>query len=98
MNLAVPAAVAVPETAFLDMPGEGAGGFGGFEPPARTGESAMPAARRERRLAEAGGALYPGVGGRVLSEGKGWEYPLTASSDGFRADVRHAAAGTPLGW
>ena len=38
------------------------------------------------------------AGGRVKSEGKGWEYPLTASLGGFRADVRYEAAGAPLGW
>lgn len=29
---------------------------------------------------------------RVQSEGKGWEYPLTASVEGLRADVRYEAA------
>lgn len=35
MNLTVPAAVAALETAFLDMLGEGPGGFGAFESGAR---------------------------------------------------------------
>ncbi|MFQ6859408.1 hypothetical protein [Collinsella sp.] len=38
------------------------------------------------------------AGGRVKSEGKGWEYPLAASLKGFRADVRYEAVGAPLGW
>lgn len=38
------------------------------------------------------------IGRARTIRGKGWEYPHSASLDGFRADVRYEAAGAPLGW
>lgn len=70
----------------------------GFALPARTRESAEPPRRRERRERKLARHLARRAGGRVKSEGKGWEYPLAASLVGFRADVRYEAAGAPLGW
>lgn len=70
----------------------------GFALPARTRESAMPGWRREARERRLSAHLARRAGGRVQSEGKGWEYPLAASLGGFRADVRYEAAGAPLGW
>lgn len=70
----------------------------GFALPPRTRESAESPRRRERRERKLAGHLARQAGGRVKSEGKGWEYPLTASLGGFRADVRYEAAGAPLGW
>lgn len=54
--------------------------------------------RRERRGRKPARHLARRAGGRVKSEGKGWECPLAASLVGFRADVRYEAAGAPLGW
>ena len=70
----------------------------GFGLPARSRETAMSPARREMRERKLARHLARRSGGRVQSEGKGWEYPLTASLGGFRADVRYEAAGAPLGW
>lgn len=70
----------------------------GFALPARTRESAESQRRRERRERKLARHLARRAGGRVKSEGKGWEYPLAASLVGFRADVRYEAAGAPLGW
>ena len=70
----------------------------GFALPPRTRESAESPRRRERRERKLAGHLARQAGGRVKSEGKGWEYPLTASLGGFRADVRYEAAGATLGW
>ena len=70
----------------------------GFGLPARTRETAMSPARREMRERRLAKHLARRSGGRVQSEGKGWEYPHSASLDGFRADVRYEAAGAPLGW
>lgn len=70
----------------------------GFALPPRTRESEQPPRRRERRERKLARHLARQAGGRVKSEGKGWEYPLTASLGGFRADVRYEAAGAPLGW
>lgn len=70
----------------------------GFALPPRTRESAESPRRRERRERKLARHLARRAGGRVKSEGKGWEYPLTASLVGFRTDVRYEAAGAPLGW
>lgn len=70
----------------------------GFALPARTRESTESPRRRERRERKLARHLARRAGGRVKSEGKGWEYPLAASLVGFRADVRYEAAGAPLGW
>lgn len=70
----------------------------GFALPPRTRESEQSPRRRERRERKLARHLARQAGGRVKSEGKGWEYPLTASLGGFRADVRYEAAGAPLGW
>lgn len=64
----------------------------GRDVPRRTrGESLSPKRRRARdeRLAR---VVDPTPGKRVQSEGKGWEYPLTASVEGMRADIRYEAA------
>lgn len=50
---------------------------------------------RERKLAS---HLAHRAGACVQSDGKGWRNSLTASLEGFRADVRYEAAGAPLGW
>lgn len=71
--------------------------YSGFELPARTREesrSPRRAARRDGRLAR---FVASRPGSRVKSEGKGWEYPVSASLAGMRADVRYEAAGCPLG-
>lgn len=70
----------------------------GFALPPRTRESEQSPRRRERRERKLARRLARRAGGRVKSEGKGWEYPLAASLGGFRADVRYEAAGAPLGW
>ena len=70
----------------------------GFAPPARTRESEQSPRRRQRRGRKLARHLARRAGGRVESEGRGWEYPLAASLGGFRADVRYEAAGAPLGW
>jgi len=70
----------------------------GFALPPRTRESEQSPRRRERRERKLARHLARQAGGRVKSEGKGWEYPLAASLGGFRADVRYEAAGAPLGW
>lgn len=70
----------------------------GFALPPRTRESEQSPRRRERRERKLARHLARQAGGRVKSEGKGWEYPLTASLGGFRADVRYEAAGATLGW
>lgn len=70
----------------------------GFALPPRTRESGQSPRRRERRERKLARHLAQQAGGRVKIEGKGWEYPLTASLGGFRADVRYEAAGAPLGW
>lgn len=69
----------------------------GFALPPRTRESGQSPRRRERRERKLARHLAQQAGGRVKIEGKGWEYPLTASLGGFRADVRYEAAGAPLG-
>ena len=64
----------------------------GRELPRRTrGDSLSPRRRRARdeRLAH---MVDPTPSKRVQSEGKGWEYPLTASVEGMRADIRFEAA------
>lgn len=70
----------------------------GFALPPRTRESEQSPRRRQRRERKLAGHLARRAGGRVESEGKGWEYPLAASLKGFRADVRYEAVGAPLGW
>lgn len=70
----------------------------GFALPPRTRESAESPRRREGRERRLAAHLARRAGARVQSEGRGWEYPLTASLEGFRADVRYEAAGAPLGW
>lgn len=52
MNLTVPAAVAALETAFLDMLGEGPGGFGAFESGARSVALSCCAEAMSRALEE----------------------------------------------
>lgn len=69
----------------------------GLAPPPRTREPAMTPGRRERRERKITWRLARLAGARVQSEGKGWEYPLAVSLEGFRADVRYEAAGAPLG-
>lgn len=71
--------------------------YSGFALPGRTREgsrSRRRAARRDERLASFV-ASRPGT--RLESEGKGWEYPVSASLAGMGADVRYEAAGCPLG-
>lgn len=71
--------------------------YSGFPLPARTREgsrSRRRAARRDERLAR---FVASQPGSRVKSEGKGWEYPVSASLGGFMADVRYEGAGCPLG-
>lgn len=70
----------------------------GFALPPRTRESEQSPRRRQRRGRKLARHLARQAGGRVKSEGRGWEYPLAASLGGFRADVRYEAAGAPLGW
>lgn len=70
----------------------------GFALPPRTRESEQSPRRRERRERRLARHLAQQAGGRVKTEGKGWEYPLAASLEGFRADVRYEAVGAPLGW
>lgn len=69
----------------------------GYEVLARTREESRSRARSERRDRRLAAFLDRRAGGRVESEGKGWEYPHTASLDGFRADARYEGAGRPLG-
>ena len=62
--------------------------YSGFELPGRTREgsrSRRRAARRDERLASFV-ASRPGTG--LKSEGKGWEYPVSASLAGMGSDVR----------
>ena len=62
--------------------------YSGFELPGRTREgsrSRRRAARRDERLASFV-ASRPGT--RLKSEGKGWEYPVSASLAGMGSDVR----------
>ena len=69
----------------------------GFGLPRRTREgsrSPRRSARREERLAAYVSAK---PGSRVKCEGKGWEYPVSGSLAGLRADVRYVGAGRPLG-
>lgn len=64
----------------------------GFELPARTREASRSprrAARRDERLARFVSAQ---PGSRVKSEGKGWEYPVSASLSGLASDVRFRAS------
>lgn len=65
-------------------------------PPTRAATPAMTSGRRERRERKIARRLARLAGARVQSEGKGWEYPLAVSLEGFRADVRYEAAGAPL--
>lgn len=51
----------------------------GFALPPRTRESERSPRRRKRRERKLAKHLVRQAGGRVKSEGKGWEYPLTAS-------------------
>lgn len=51
----------------------------GFALPPRTRESERSPRRRKRRERKLAKHLARQAGGRVKSEGKGWEYPLTAS-------------------
>ena len=62
--------------------------YSGFALPKRTREgsrSRRRAARRDERLA---GFVASRPGTRLKSEGKGWEYPVSASLAGMGADVR----------
>lgn len=64
----------------------------GRDVPRRTREESLSPKRgraRDERLAH---MVDPTPGKRVQSEGKGWEYPLTASVGGMRADIRFEAA------
>lgn len=65
--------------------------WSGFELPARTREgsrSPRRAARRDERLA---GFVSAQPGSRLQFEGKGWEYPASASLAGLAANVRFQA-------
>ena len=62
--------------------------YSGFALPKRAREgsrSRRRAARRDERLA---GFVAPRPGTRLKSEGKGWEYPVSASLAGMGSDVR----------
>ena len=66
--------------------------YSGFGLPARTREgsrSPRRAARRDARLAR---FVSSQPGTRVESEGKGWEYPVSASLAGLASDVRFRAS------
>ena len=64
----------------------------GRDVPRRTREESISPRRRRARDERLAHVVDPTPGKRVQSEGKGWEYPLTASVEGMRADIRYEAA------
>lgn len=64
----------------------------GRDVPRRTREGSLSPKRRRARDERLAHMVDPTPGKRVQSEGKGWEYPLTASVEGMRADIRYEAA------
>lgn len=64
----------------------------GRELPARTREASLSRKRRRARDGRLQHLVDPHPSRRVESEGKGWEYPLAASVEGLRADIRYKAA------
>lgn len=66
--------------------------YSGREVPLRTREQSVSPRRRAARDRKLARMVDPTPTKRVQSEGKGWEYPLTASVEGLRADVKYEAA------
>lgn len=64
--------------------------YSGMEVPARTREGALSDRRRARGEAAAPRPGAATAARALQSEGKGWEYPVSGSLAGFRADVRFA--------
>ncbi len=64
----------------------------GRDIPPRTREGSISPTRRRSREKGLAHMVDPAPSRRVQSEGKGWEYPLTASIEGMRADIRYEAA------
>lgn len=64
----------------------------GREVPRRTREQSLSRSRRGARDARLAHMVDRTPGSRVKSEGKGWEYPLTASVAGMGAGIRFGAA------
>ena len=64
----------------------------GREVPRRTREQSLSPKRRRARDERLARMVDPTPGRRLQSEGRGWEYPLTASVEGMRADIRFGAA------
>lgn len=64
----------------------------GRDVPSRTREESLSPKRRRARGARLAHVVDPTPPRRLESEGKGWEYPLTASVEGMRAGIRHEAA------
>jgi len=64
----------------------------GKDVPRRTREESLSPKRRRARDERLAHAVDPTPGKRVQSEGRGWEYPHTASVEGMRADIRYEAA------
>ena len=68
----------------------------GFELPRRTREGSVSEARRKARDRRVGRLVASQPGGRVQSEGKGWEYPLAGSVAALGSDVRFRLSGGGL--
>lgn len=64
----------------------------GREVPRRAREESLSPKRRRARDGRLARLVDPTPSKRVQSEGKGWEYPITASVEGMRADIRFEAA------
>ena len=64
----------------------------GRDVPRRSRAESVSKKRRRAREERLGHMVDPTPSRRVQSEGKGWEYPLTASVEGLRADIRYEAA------
>lgn len=64
----------------------------GRDVPLRTREQSLSPKRRRARDERLAHMVDPTPGRRLQSEGKGWEYPLTASVEGMSADIRFGAA------
>jgi len=63
----------------------------GRELPRRGRDESLSPRRRAGRDARVAALLDPTPSRRVSSEGKGWEYPVTASVEGLRGGIRYEA-------
>lgn len=65
--------------------------YSGFDLPARTREGSRSPRRRARRDERLARFVSAQGGSRLKSEGKGWEYPVSASLAGMAAEIRFRA-------